>query len=897
MRAGTYRFAGTSSLPLAPGSALGGYTIIAAIGAGGMGQVYRARDGRLNRDVALKILPPDAADAERLQRFEREAQIVASLNHPNVVTVHSVEQSGGLHFLTMELVEGATLGDIIPPGGMPIGRLFQIAIPLADAVGAAHARGVIHRDLKPGNVMVTADGRVKVLDFGLAKLRPAEAVLSDLSTISRHDLTVSGRILGTLAYMSPEQAEGRDVDHRSDVFSLGVILHELATGTRPFVGASSAALLSAILRDTPAPVNELRPELPAELSRLIRRCLAKDLDRRLQSVIDLRNELDEIRQRIESDNPAVNARSTAIAIRRRQNRPLFWGAGLVLLVAGAGLAAAFVWQRPDDTDLKRSFRLNVQPPSGVDLPDQGPEVILATSPDSRWIAYRGSSADEDKSGLYLRSTTEPVDRRVWDAGGGTPFFSHDSRWLGFQANKAIWKVAVTGGKFEQICETSNELRGASWADDGSIVFWMTDRLWRIRPGEKTPVPVTQPDARSYFFPHVLPGSRLALVTVFPQIEVGVLSLENGALIKTLFKGSSARYVRDGFLVFTRLETLYAIPFELGGLEVGGDEQAIGDDVSSNEGGAPTAAFDVANSGALIYMRRDRDEKAELVWFDGENQTRPVVQKRQDYRLPVLSPDKTRVAMHIATAGVSDLWVYHLTKQSWLRLTTGSKTDGSIVWSPDGNWLVFTCVSGGGSNRLQRELFRVASDRAEPVKLTSANPIGRFGAYDYASSIYENQVMFRRQVDNAEYDLLTVPLDRHGAETIFVDSGPLVQASNAQFSPDGRWVAYESVEANVRHIFVRPRSGPGKQTMVADGVVLGWSREDGGKLFFSYRTNDEIWRGPVTSGPTIGEFVFGPKKRVNKDDWFRGQIGVKRNDERQLIFVTRWLDEMRASSRR
>jgi serine/threonine protein kinase len=322
--------------PLLPGARLGAYEIRAQIGEGGMGEVYRAYDSRLRRDIALKILPPDAADAARRQRFAREAQAVAALNHPGIVTIHSVEQSGDIHFLTMELVDGKTLDALIPAGGLPIDRLLAIAVPLADAVGAAHGQGIVHRDLKPSNVMVTRDGRVKVMDFGLAKLTRRQTFLetkaASLTTMAR--LTEDGRIFGTVAYMSPEQAEGREVDHRSDVFSLGILLFKLATGRRPFTGESAVAVLASIVKDSPPQVTALKPGLPADFARLVRKCLAKDPARRYQSVLDVRNDLEEIREDLASPTQADGARRT---------RRTFWliaGPGLSVLIIGAVAAWA-----------------------------------------------------------------------------------------------------------------------------------------------------------------------------------------------------------------------------------------------------------------------------------------------------------------------------------------------------------------------------------------------------------------------------------------------------------------------------------------------------------------------------------------------------------------------------
>ncbi len=281
---------------LSPGQRLGGYEVRERIGSGGMGDVYRATDAKLHRDIALKVLPPEASDADRRDRFAREARAIAALNHPGIVTIHSVEEDDGVHFLTMELVEGRTLAEAISPGGLPLPRLLDIAIPLADAIGAAHTRGIVHRDIKPANVMVTREGRIKVLDFGLAKLRTPDGHSVAPTTIEHGQPTREGSIVGTCAYMSPEQAEGREVDHRSDVFSLGVLIYELATGVRPFKGDSTIAVLSSIVKDTPVPIANLRPDLPAGLSRIVSRCLAKEPGRRYQSVLDLRNDLEELQE-------------------------------------------------------------------------------------------------------------------------------------------------------------------------------------------------------------------------------------------------------------------------------------------------------------------------------------------------------------------------------------------------------------------------------------------------------------------------------------------------------------------------------------------------------------------------------------------------------------------------
>ena len=377
---------------LEPGQQLGPYVLGELIGAGGMGEVYRAKDPRLARDIAIKILPLDVADdPERLRRFEQEARAVAALNHPNIVTIHSVEQAGDLHFLTMELVEGKPLAALIPHRGLPLDRLLDLAVPLADAVGAAHARGIVHRDLKPANVMVTSEGRVKILDFGLAKLKPL-ASLSELSTEIAPQRTANGQMLGTVAYMSPEQAEGRDVDQRSDLFSLGVMLFELATGQRPFTGETTVSALSSLLKDTPPAVTDLRPELPRELAQIVRRCLAKDVGRRYQSAIDLRNQLEELRREVASGRPAA-ADGPPTTARSQQLRRAAIGVGLALLIAGGYYAVSVL--RPSASKGPGVVRFTKL------TSEQGRENHPSISPDGKLIVYEtGPSLKHD---ISLRS--------------------------------------------------------------------------------------------------------------------------------------------------------------------------------------------------------------------------------------------------------------------------------------------------------------------------------------------------------------------------------------------------------------------------------------------------------------------------------------------------------------
>ena len=392
-----------------------------------MGEVYRARDAKLNRDVAIKVLLPAVAnDPDRLARFSREAQSVAALNHPNIVTIHGIERSGDTQFIVMELVEGQSLAEVIPKGGLALGRLLDIAIPLADAVATAHERGIVHRDLKPANVMVGAHGRVKVLDFGLAKLR--ESTSADEATLApAPELTGEGRILGTVAYMSPEQAEGKSIEATSDLFSFGVLLYEMATGTRPFKGDSSLSVLSAILRETPAPITDLNPALPRELSRIVRRCLAKDPDRRYQSAKDLRNDLDELKLLIQSGDP-----QSVPPVTPAKSSRVWPAVALIAAIAAAVAIGALLWRGPpviaDTATPPMTFnRLTMQ--SGLTT---GPSL----SPDGKWLLY--VNAESGNPDIYLQATTgqTPINlTKDSTANDVMPVFSPDGESIAFRSGR------------------------------------------------------------------------------------------------------------------------------------------------------------------------------------------------------------------------------------------------------------------------------------------------------------------------------------------------------------------------------------------------------------------------------------------------------------------------------
>ena len=885
------------------GSTLGPYEIVGKLGEGGMGEVYRAHDPRLGRDVAIKILLPELGlDPERRRRLEQEARVVASLNHPNIVTIHSVEHVEDVHFLTMELVDGETLRELIPAGGLPADRLLGIAIPLAGALAAAHARNIVHRDLKPANVMVTRDGHVKVLDFGLAKLRPDDAGADDLTTARARDVTAHGQLKGTVAYMSPEQAEGRAVDSRTDIFSFGVVLFEMATGQRPFTGDSTASVLAAILKDTPAPVNELKPALPRDLGRLIRRCLAKDPERRYQSALDLRNELDEM-ARESASPPAIRW-----SLRRKVALSAAVAALLAVLIVGHSYFTGRNVVAPESPPVERTVVL--LPPGGR-LPEIGNSTFVAISPDGQRLAFRAADKEADQTSLYIWSPDAIEATRVGQ--GNTPFFSPKSDWLGFFRGPSIYKVPAGGGIPQPVCNLQKiNPRGASWGDNDVIVIANAEdgRLWSVAAKGCEQVPISNPGpGELHYFPQVLPGSEAALVTINAGIgdarrTIAVVSLKTGAIIRPLGTGTFGRFsASSGLLTFHRLGVIHAVPFDVDRLDVTGEPRPMREDVNYYSGSG-SAAFDVANSGGLVYVPgAPRLEDAELVWLDADGNTELLLDERRPYDYPSVDPDGQRVAVHIKTNPDydADLWILDITRRQWMRRIRGFATRGPIVWSADGRWLVFASIRSGYPN-----LFRVAAEGGSPEPLTDGV------LWDHAGSVHGNTLFFRRQIRGSVFDLMTLPLDAPGSPKTILTTGS--QAGNPAVSPDMRWIAYESTEAG-GGVSVRPYPDAGRRRwqVASDGWGPRWSR-NGKKLF--YRRDTEIWAVDVSPGLNGIEFRWGTPVRILDRPFlsmtiWQDPIVLSRDDtkflavrrplpdrtERLLVYIPRWLDEVKAVLRR
>ena len=881
-----------------------------------MGEVYRARDTRLGRDVALKILPLAwAEDAQRRSRFEREARAVAALNHPNICTIHDVGHDQGIEFLVMELVDGESLATRLAKGPLPLDEALARAIEIADALDAAHRQGYVHRDLKPGNVMLARTGsgtshgeHAKLLDFGLARILRSD-VGAAVPAPSDTPMTEAGAVLGTLQYMAPEQIEGLPADARTDIFAFGAVLYEMLTGRRAFEGTSMAALIAAIVRA------EAPSVLPGELGRIVRRCLAKDPIRRYQSARDLINDLEEARQSLDSGRLDTGDARPAHARRRLTRISAAWfAAGILVTIATAGYLG---WLGPAarPTSGGGVERFQLQPP-GVDILPTGTVSVLAVSPDGQWVAFRGASGQTNEAALYLRSVRELEAKKIAPA-GMVPFFSPDSRWLGFFAENAIYKVPVGGGQAQRICQVSNifSQKGASWSDDGTIVFSSDKALWRVPAAGGEPTALTRPpsDARHYW-PHVLPGSAAAVFTVNQGNSdrwrhIAVVSLKTGEVrIFPALAGTAPRYTPSGHLVYSRFGMLYAVPFDLSRLELIGEPAKVLDDINSFAGSG-SAAFDVSSSGSLVYIPgANRIAEGELVWLDRQGAITPVVQERRRYMAgAALDREGKRIGMSIADdLGEADLWVYDIDGRAWTRLTTGMLLAGALAWSPDGQWIFFTSFKSG-----EGKLFRMPSREGSPEQLT-------FGvdSWEYAGSVSpDGKALLYWKALASQADLMTLQIDPRGTPAALTNSS-MFSESSPRVSPDGRWVAYESDESGSREIHVRPfpRFGDAVRVSANGGTNPWWSR-DGRELF--YQHGPEIWSVAVKADGTWrhleprmlfkADFLGGlPLQGASAGGLLASGSGTDRfmairreppkPSDRMLVYVPNWLEELRRAFR-
>jgi len=791
-----------------------------------MGEVWRAQDTKLGRDVALKVLPESfAQDPERLERFEREARVLASLSHPNIAGIHGLEDVEGKRFLVMEVAEGETLAERIARGPLPVEEAVRIAKQIAEALEVAHEKGIVHRDLKPGNVMVTPEGQVKVLDFGLAKamgIHPLSGSSGEAFTQSptlAPGMTQAGMLLGTAGYMSPEQARGKSVDRRSDIWSFGCVLFEMLGGRRAFDGETVTDVLGAIVHKEPE-LSKLPADVPGRIRGLIGRCLQKDASRRLQSIGDARIALVEWLEHPEEENAAV---APAPAGWRRW---LPWTVAAVLGVA-ALLQALGIPSRGGSRSepVRRSLVQVDSPPLDTSI---GSNVAL--SPDGRNLVYvTGSTASK---ALHLR----PLDRydSTVVASGDYPdqpyhpFFSPDGEWLGYVTAREMKKVPVAGGAPVTLCAV-NLSRGASWGPDGTIVFAPSQNsgLSLVSAAGGEPHALTTLDADkgevSHRWPQWLPGGKAVLFTVgtnkdkdWNDATIEVVEVASGKRTVIHRGGSPARYVATGHVIFFNRGTLFALPFDVDKLEPRGSQFPVVERVAGRPGHGG-ADFAVSRDGLLAYGEGGQGANPfRMVWVDRDGRSQPLWEEPGLFGTPRLSPDGKKLAATVLRDGNFDVWVFDLERTVATRLTFADGYEGDEVWSPDGRFLAFASDRDGAI-----KIYRKRADGSGDAELLSECMDGR-QCFPNAWSPDGRTLA----VSTDQSDIWMIPLEGGGEAEPYVATPAL--EGDAVFSPDGRWVAYTSTESGDPEVYVQSYPIGAGKWQVSDGMGLRplWTR--GGK---------------------------------------------------------------------
>jgi serine/threonine-protein kinase len=860
-------------MTLAVGTKLGVYEIRAAIGAGGMGEVYRARDMRLNRDVALKVIPEVfAQDAERMARFQREAQVLASINHPNIASVYGLEESEGARALVMELVQGTTLAERVAQGPVPLDEALAIARQIAEALDAAHQKGIIHRDLKPANVKITPEGKVKLLDFGLAKALEPAAPAPDATPSLTLSLapTQAGIILGTAGYMSPEQARGKPVDKRADIWAFGCVLYEMLTGKQTFVGETVTDVMVAVVTRDP----EWSALPPGSPLRLLRRCLEKDSRSRLRDIGDAFGE---------SEWVMPNA---PVAPGSPWRLPHVWA--LLLIAIVSSIVGLWLWTRPTSGG-KTVSRLVIPLP-----PDQELTSYPAISSDGQTVAYTAKERTS-QSQLYLRNLNSFEARQVIGSSGAVqPFFSPDGRWVAFFARGQLLKAAVAGGSPTKVTDAPAPF-GGSWNDDETIVFTtaLGSGLLRVPAGGGKPEPLTKPDGAGaglgHTWPQALPGGRSVLFTMHGISSNGtaVLSLETRRWEMVLPGWVGAVFGPSGHLFMTdQAADLKAAPFDAANpARTTADTTVLADVYHEGYNQRPWLAM--SRGGTVVYVPGN-PAKRSLTWTDREGRTELVSNEQDRYSELVLSPDGSRAVV----LKRPDLWIHDFRRGTRSRLTFHGKANSnatSPVWSLDGTRVIF-CSDDGGDFDIYSQL----ADGSRPAERLLKRPYDQFPTAIRA----DGTLAFAESHPTTGEDLWI--LSRNGKVsplqvTMFWESG-------AQFSPDGRWIAYDSDESGRSEVYVQAYPDGGEKVAVSSGggVVPVWSR-DGKELF--YGSGDAFMAAQMRP-----EGSFAPGRRLFDRSAYYAEfrtydvapdskrfLMIRRDPgsvPRQLHVILNWFEELR-----
>jgi len=839
---------------LTPGARLGVYEIVSALGAGGMGEVYRARDPRLHRDVAIKVLPDTlAADPQFRERFDREARAIAALNHPHICTLHDVGDQNGTAFLVMELVEGETLAARLQRGAMPLPDALKTAIEIASALDAAHRIGVVHRDLKPGNIILTKSG-AKLLDFGLAKTGSSTSVsvASVLPTTpavtAAAPLTGQGTILGTVQYMAPEQIEGLEADARTDIFAFGALLYEMITGRKAFEGRSQASVMAAILERDPERVTTLQPVAPVAVEHVVTLCLAKDRERRWQSIRDVETHL----RWIATVSPVGPATAAVPKSPRTLERVAWAGAILVAVVATA------IVLRPREPESRPQIaRLSVALPPTTPLALF--EQAIAISPDGTRIVYR-AGGERSSPMLYVRSldneTAMPLRGTELPE---TPFFSPDGQWIAFFSGAKLKKVPANGGVPLVICDVVSTAYGGTWGPDDTIVFATSDvdfaGLLRVSAAGGTPQRLTTPEPGGrHTFPSFLPGGKAIVFAAASRLageadnaSIVARQLDTGEQ-RVVFTGANQpRYLASGHLVVARAGTLLTIPFDAARLEATGPAAAVLEGVMFGGTGG-VAQYDVSRTGHLVYATGPTSmSDREVVWVNRRGEATPVEGLKRGVNEARLSPDGRLIAVSL-TGENQNIWTFDPARRTFSRLSFGKGIDQIPRWTPDGRRIAYSSTQAGP----YQVYWKAADGSGTEELLVKAEVAGQFPR---AWSPDGRWLLFQRGTAAAANDLWVMSADGHEKARAFIATP--ANETEADFSPDGHWVAYESNETGVPNVFVQAFPGPGGKWQIStDGGVRPRWRRDGRELL--YRTREAVMGVAVMTGTT---FTAGPPQEV------------------------------------
>ena len=858
-------------MAISSNTTLGHYTIISKIGAGGMGEVYRARDDRLAREVAIKLLPLDVAtNADRLQRFEQEARATSALNHPNILTVYDIGTHNGAPYLVAELLAGEELRDELKNGPLPQRKAVDYAQQICQGLAAAHEKGITHRDLKPENIFVTTDGRVKILDFGLAKLRPQRDEVVSSEVLTEKQITDPGTVMGTVGYMSPEQVRGQIVDHRSDIFSFGSILYEMLTGERAFQRDTAAETMAAILKEEPKESAESNTLISLPLEKILQRCIQKKPERRFHSAHDLSFALDTL-STLSGPKPELSSSQ----IKKASYTSFFSSARTAWIIAAillVGLLATL------------SFAIarlrTVQPPSvpivryNVLTPNKSTLALvrwpaIALSPDGSTLAFVASVDGINRIYVRKRDETEP---RVLPGTerAAEPVFSPNGKWIAFMADFAIKKVSLDGPASTIV--TVGDARGISWANDDTLIYAPepASGLSRISVNGDKATPVSKLDGnkneRTHRWPEVLPNGKAVIFTVgtldspdsYERANIEAVILATGERRVVMQNASMARYAPTGHLVFARGGSLYAIRFDIDTLTTQGNAEQVVPGVAGDVT-TGTTHFAIANDGTLAYIPGGtgaNDRK--LFWADRTGTAQPLSLQTAQYNDICISPDGSRVAYIMGSSGTGDVWIYDFARATSTRLTFNS-FNASPVWSPDGKTIYYSEIESTGRTST---LYRRAADGSrEAEKVSSLDNT----AYVKAIENDKNAAIFDYQMNTNTGDVVEMALQSNGAINRLVNSRFNEYA--AALSPDGRWLAYQSDESGRPEIYVRDLTGNGGRIPISTdgGEEPRWAH-DGRELF--YRKQDSFMSVACDSNPS---FRAGTPKEL-----FKGVFDLRSN---------------------